>query len=80
MRVSVGTDPGGAMLTRKGTGYYKVASLKGVWYRSRFLHDGSLASLEEMFDPAESKPCGYCTFSARGTFRLPGRPKKSQSK
>ncbi len=52
MPVSVGTDPAGAMLTRKGTGYYKVPSLKGVWYRSRFLHDGSLASIEEMFDPA----------------------------
>ena len=31
--VSVGTDPGLAMKTRKGTGYYKVPSLKGVWYR-----------------------------------------------
>jgi len=54
--MSVGTDPGGAMLTRKGTGYYKVPSLKGVWYRSRLLHDGSLAALEEMFDPARLRP------------------------
>ena len=44
------------MLTRKGTGYYKVPSLKGVWYRGRFLHDGSLSSLEEMFDPARLQP------------------------
>ena len=50
--VSVGTDPGLALRTRKGTGYYKVPSLRGVWYRGRFLHDGSVASLEEMFDPA----------------------------
>jgi hypothetical protein len=49
--VSVGTDPGLALRTRKGTGYYKVPSLKGVWYRGHFLHDGSVASLEEMFDP-----------------------------
>jgi hypothetical protein len=56
MQLSVGTDPGGAMLTRKGTGYYKVPSLKGVWYRGRLLHDGSLASLEEMFDPARLRP------------------------
>jgi hypothetical protein len=28
----------------------------GVWYRGRFLHDGSLASLEEMFDPGRLKP------------------------
>jgi len=62
MPMSVGTDPGGAMLTRKGTGYYKVPSLKGVWYRSRLLHDGSLASLEEMFEPralaAGFRTCG----------------------
>ena len=50
--MSVGTDPGLAMRTRKGTGYYKVPSLKGVWYRSHFLHDGALTRLEEMFDPA----------------------------
>jgi hypothetical protein len=56
MPVSVGTDPGGAMLTRKGTGYYKVPSLKGVWYRGRFLHDGSLSSLEEMLNPARLQP------------------------
>jgi len=49
--VSVGTDPGLALETRKGTGYYKVPSLKGVWYRGHYLHDGSAASLEEMFDP-----------------------------
>jgi hypothetical protein len=49
--VSVGTDPGLALNTRKGTGFYKVPSLKGVWYRGHYLHDGSVSSLEEMFDP-----------------------------
>jgi hypothetical protein len=53
--VSVGTEPGLAMATRKGTGYYKVPSLKGVWYRGHYLHDGSAASLEEMFDPDRLK-------------------------
>ena len=53
--VSVGTDPGLALKTRKGTGYYKVPSLKGVWYRGRYLHDGSVASLEEMFNPDRVK-------------------------
>ena len=52
MKLSVGTDPGLALRTRKGTGYYKVPSLKGAWYRGRYLHDGSLTTLEEMFDPA----------------------------
>jgi len=51
VRVSVGTDPGLALRTRKGTGYYKVPSLKGVWYRGHYLHDGAVGSLEEMFDP-----------------------------
>ena len=51
MRGLVGLDPGLALKTRKGTGYYKVPSLKGVWYRGRYLHDGALGSLEEMFDP-----------------------------
>ena len=52
LRVSVGTDPGLALKTRKGTGFYKVPSLKGVWYRGRYLHDGAVTSLEEMFDAA----------------------------
>jgi hypothetical protein len=50
LRVSVGTDPGLALKTRKGTGFYKVPSLRGVWYRPLLLHDGSIASLEELFD------------------------------
>lgn len=55
LRFSVGTDPNLARMTRKGTGYYKVPSLKGVWYRGHYLHDGSVASLEEMFDPDRLK-------------------------
>jgi hypothetical protein len=53
--VSVHTDPGLALATRKGTGYYKVPSLKGLWYRGHYLHDGSVASLEELFDPDRLK-------------------------
>ena len=49
---SVGTDPELAMRTRKGTGYYKVPSLKGVWYRGPFQHAGAVKSLDEWFDPA----------------------------
>jgi hypothetical protein len=54
--ISVGTDPGLALATRKGTGYYKIPSLRGVWYRGHYLHDGSAASLEEMFNPERLKP------------------------
>jgi mono/diheme cytochrome c family protein len=56
LTISVGTDPGLALATRKGTGYYKVPSLRGVWYRGHYLHDGSVASLEELFDPDRLKP------------------------
>ena len=49
--VSVGTDPFLATKTRRGTGYYKVPSLKGVWYRAQFEHSGSVATLEDWFDP-----------------------------
>ena len=51
MRRRIGTDPGLTLQTRRGTGYYKVPSLRGVWYRGPFLHDGSLATLEDLFDP-----------------------------
>lgn len=69
------TDPGLALLTRKGTGFYKVPSLKGLWYRGRFLHDGTVASLEEMFDPSRLSeahiPGGWLPAGAK-TFRIAG--------
>jgi len=46
LRVPVGTDPNLALRTRKGTGYYKVPSLKGLWYRNLIEHSGSIATLE----------------------------------
>jgi hypothetical protein len=63
MPISVGTDPGLALKTRKGTGLYKVPSLKGVWYRGLLSHDGSVATLEDWFDPARLRddyiPSGF---------------------
>ena len=53
---SVGTEPGLALRTRKGTGFYKIPSLRGLWYRPRLLHDASIASLEELFDAARLSP------------------------
>ena len=47
----VSTDPYLTLKTRRGTGYYKVPSLKGLWYRGPFEHNGSVASLEDWFDP-----------------------------
>ena len=50
--VSVGTDSTLALKTRRGTGFYKVPSLRGVWYRNAFGHGGWAETLEEWFDPA----------------------------
>ncbi len=49
--LALGTDPGLTLETRRGTGYYKVPSLLGVWYRGPFEHNGSIATLEDWFDP-----------------------------
>jgi hypothetical protein len=49
--VRIGLDPYLATKTRRGTGYYKVPSLRGVWMRSALEHNGSIASLEDWFDP-----------------------------
>ncbi len=51
LSMSVGTDSRLTLKTRRGTGYYKVPSLQGVWYRGPFEHNGSVATLEDWFDP-----------------------------
>ena len=64
--ISVRTDPGTALQTRKGTGFYKVPSLKGAWYRGHYGHDGAVTTLAEWFDPARLKadyvPSGWKGF------------------
>ena len=50
--VRVGLDPLLAMQSRRGTGYYKIPSLKGVWRRPALEHRGSVLTLEEWLDPA----------------------------
>ncbi|HSB26716.1 MAG TPA: hypothetical protein VLE19_02625, partial [Pyrinomonadaceae bacterium] len=50
LNTPINTDPNLALNTRRGTGYYKVPSLKGVWYRGPFEHGGSVATLEDWFD------------------------------
>ena len=52
LNLSVGTDPALAMATRRGTGFYKIPSLRGVWYRNAFGHGGQAETLEEWLDPA----------------------------
>jgi hypothetical protein len=69
MERSVGTDPELALRTRRGTGYYKVPSLRGVWYRGMFGHSGWAATLEDWFDPARLRedyvPTGWRPFGRR---------------
>lgn len=50
--VSVGTDSVSTLYTRRGTGYYKVPSLRNVWMQQAFLHNGNIATLEDLFNPA----------------------------
>ncbi len=73
--ISVDTDPGLTLYTRRGTGYYVVPSLRGLWYRDKLFHDGSL-SLEQVFDPARSRddfvPHGFHGTSP--TRAVPGHP------
>jgi hypothetical protein len=75
MPISVGTEPTLTMRTRRGTGYYKVPSLKGVWYRSMFEHNGSCATLEDLFDPArlydDYVPTGFVGYGIK-TRAVPG--------
>jgi len=49
--LSVGTDPVLATKTRRGTGFYKVPSLRGVWFRTAFGHTGQADTLEEWLNP-----------------------------
>jgi mono/diheme cytochrome c family protein len=73
--ISVETDPGLTLYTRRGTGYYKVPSLRGLWYRERLFHDGSL-SLEQVLDPARLRddfvPAGFRGLDS--TRAVPGHP------
>jgi hypothetical protein len=71
----VGTDPGLTLSTRRGTGYYKVPSLLGVWYRGPFEHGGSELTLEDWFNPRRLDdnhlPTGFRGFGVE-TRKVPG--------
>ncbi|HKA18050.1 MAG TPA: hypothetical protein VKM94_05930 [Blastocatellia bacterium] len=75
MSISVHTDSTSTLKTRRGTGYYKVPSLKGVWYRGPFEHNGSVATLEDWFDPLRLRddytPTGFLGYRVK-TRAVPG--------
>ena len=73
--VSVETDPRTSLTTRRGTGYYKIPSLRGVWFKGPFFHNGELATLEDIFDqrrlnddyvPTGYKPSNVTTKAVKG--------------
>ncbi|HYV07224.1 MAG TPA: hypothetical protein VFB82_21695 [Blastocatellia bacterium] len=63
LQLPVGTDARLTLMSRRGTGYYKVPSLRGLWYRGPFEHNGSVATLEDWFDAARLRedyvPTGF---------------------
>jgi mono/diheme cytochrome c family protein len=59
----VGTDPALANGTSRGTGRYRPAPLVRVDLAAPYLHDGSVATLEDLLDPSRSTP-GH-TFGTR---------------
>jgi hypothetical protein len=89
LNVPMETDPRLTLQTRRGTGYYKVPSLRGVWYRSAFEHNGSVATLDDWFDerrlredyvPTKFAGYGVKTRAVRGHefgLKLPDVEKKS---
>jgi hypothetical protein len=75
--ISVGSGPNLALKTGRGTGYYKVPSLKGLWYRSMFGHSGWCATLEDWFDARRVQddyvPTGFMPYGAK-TYAVKGHP------
>jgi hypothetical protein len=60
----IGTDPACGLSPDRGTGYYRVPSLRGVSLRPTLFHDGTLTGLDQLLDPARLDD-GY-TGGARG--------------
>jgi mono/diheme cytochrome c family protein len=48
----VGTDPRCGLSPDRGTGFYRVPSLRGAALRPTLFHDGTLPGLEALLDPA----------------------------
>jgi hypothetical protein len=73
--VRIDTDSRLTLQTRRGTGYYKVPSLRGLWYRGPFEHNGSVATLEDWFDERRLRddyvPTGFVGYGLK-TRAVPG--------
>ena len=73
----IGVDPRYALDSHKGTGFYKVPSLKGLWYRGPLGHTGAAMTLEEWLDPARLNadyvPTGFKGYDGKSR-GIPGHP------
>lgn len=68
----VGTDPAIGLSADRGTGTYRVPSLRGVSTRGPLLHDGTVPSLAAFLDPSRVTP-GF-TQRLHGEGAVPGHP------
>ncbi|MBS1875745.1 MAG: c-type cytochrome [Acidobacteria bacterium] len=46
-----GDDPRLTVRTRRGTGLFRIPSLRNIWYREPLEHNGMLTTIEDWFDP-----------------------------
>jgi cytochrome c5 len=68
----IGTDPTLGLSADRTTGAYRVPSLHGVGTRGPLLHDGTIPSLDAMFDPARLTPA--FAEKLHGSGAVPGHP------
>ena len=67
---AIATDPAAGLSADRGTGFYRVPSLRGLASRGPLLHDGSLASPADLLDGARVQP-GF-TRALHGPGPVPG--------
>lgn len=53
---NIGTDAAAGLSAARGTGLYRVPSLRGVGWTAPYLHHGAVETLDELFDPARTEP------------------------
>ena len=51
-----GTDPAAGTSPGRGTGYWRIPSLRGVGGNAPYLHHGAFPTLEAMFTPGREEP------------------------
>ncbi|HET6151065.1 MAG TPA: hypothetical protein VFH68_26250 [Polyangia bacterium] len=65
----IGTDPTLGRSAERGTGMYRVPSLRGAGQRTPLLHDGTVPTLDAMFDPARPTDAFAARLHGQGAVR-----------